>query len=84
MGTLGRADGVRLSLAKKHGPAAVNEACAAGLECGAASYRFVRRFLERRSVPANALVLKQIDPLIRQLTLYRDAIERRTQEGDPT
>ena len=72
-----------LSLARRHGRQAVEEACSAALELGAPSYRFVRRFLERRA-PHPAAALKQIDPLIRQLTLYRDAIERRTQEGDPT
>ena len=36
-------------------------------------YRFVRRYLERQ--PALPLSLRQVDPLIRQLTLYRDLIE---------
>jgi hypothetical protein len=45
------------------------------------TYRFVRRALEKRApVP---LTLKQIDPLIRELTHYRDLIDRRT-EGDPS
>ena len=70
-----------LALVKKHGPAAVDEACAAALELGVPSYRFVRRFLERR--PAVPLTLKQVDPLIRELTHYRDLIDRRT-EGDPS
>ena len=43
-------------------------------------YRFVRRYLERR--PPVPLTLRQVDPLIRQLTLYRDLIDRTT--GDPT
>ncbi|MGH7288068.1 MAG: hypothetical protein ACREI8_08645, partial [Myxococcota bacterium] len=56
-------------------------ACAAALELGAPSYGFVKRFLARRLAAAPSLT--QIDPLIRQLTLYRDAIERLTQEeGD--
>ena len=38
-----------------------------------------RRYLERR-LPA-PLTLRQVDPLIRQLTLYRDLIDRKT--GDP-
>ena len=36
-----------LSLAKKYGTAAVDEACAAALEMGVHEYRFVRRYLER-------------------------------------
>jgi transposase len=71
-----------LALAKKHGAAATEAACAAALELGAPSYGFVKRYLARRLAAAPALT--QIDPLIRQLTLYRDAIERRTQEGEST
>ena len=42
------------------------------------TYRFVRRYLERR--PAPQLALRQIDPLIRELTQYRDLINRMTKE----
>ena len=52
----------------------------AALELGAPTYRFVRRYLERR--PPAPLTLRQVDPLIRQLTLYRDLIDQKT--GDPT
>ena len=69
-----------LSLAKKHGPAVVDDAAQAAMEMGAPSYRFVRRYLERR--PSVPVTLRQVDPLIRQLTLYRDLIEQRT--GDQT
>jgi len=69
-----------LSLVKKHGPGAVDDAAQAGLEAGAPTYRFVRRYLERR--PPVPLTLRQVDPLIRQLTLYRDLIDQRT--GDQT
>jgi transposase len=69
-----------LALARKHGPAALEDAAQTALEAGAATYRFVRRYLERR--PAVPLTLRQVDPLIRQLTLYRDLIDRRT--GDPS
>jgi hypothetical protein len=62
-----------LSLAKKHGAAAVDDACGAALELAVFEYRFVRRYLERKG-PA-PLALRQVDPLIRQLTLYRDLIE---------
>jgi transposase len=66
-----------LALAKQYGPATVDEACAAGLELALPTYRFVKRYLERKPV----LRLKQVDPLIRTLTEYRDLIESRTQ-GD--
>lgn len=68
-----------LGLARKHGPAVVDEAAKAALEMGVPTYRFLRRYLERRS--AVPLTLQQVDPLIRQLSLYRDLIDRRT--GDP-
>jgi transposase len=69
-----------LSLAKKYGPVAADDAAKAALELRAPTYRFLRRYLERR--PAAPLTLKQVDPLIRQLTLYRDLIDRAT--GDPS
>jgi hypothetical protein len=69
-----------LALAKKHGPAVVEDAAQVALEMGAPSYRFLRRYLERR--PPVPLTLRQVDPLIRQLTLYRDLIDQKT--GDPT
>jgi transposase len=71
-----------LALAKKYGVAATDDACALALETGAGEYRFVRRYLERN--PQLPLSLRQVDPLIRQLTLYRDLIENRTrQENQP-
>ena len=63
-----------LSLAKKHGPAVIEDAAKAALDLGVPTYRFLRRYLERR--PPVPLTLKQVDPLIRQLTLYRDLIDR--------
>jgi transposase len=67
-----------LSFIKKYGAARVDDACAAALELQAYDYRFVRRYLERSSqLPVS---LRQVDPLIRQLTLYRDLIEERTQQ----
>ena len=68
-----------LSLAKKYGGATVDDACAAALEVGVCQYRFVRRYLERR--PQMPLSLRQVDPLIRQLTLYRDFIQDNTKEN---
>ena len=69
-----------LSLAKKYGAPTVDDACAAALEMGVCQYRFVRRYLERR--PQTPLSLRQVDPLIRQLTLYRDFIEAKTKENE--
>lgn len=69
-----------LALARKHGLAVVDAAAQAALELGSPSYRFVRVYLERLTPPA--LTLRQVDPLIRKLTLYRDFIDRQT--GDPT
>jgi transposase len=65
-----------LSLTKKYGVAAVEDACAAALDLRIYEYRFIRRFLERRP----QLTLRQVDPLIRQLTLYRDLINSKIQE----
>jgi len=69
-----------LSLAKKYGAPTVDDACAAALEVGVCEYRFVRRYLERR--PQLPLSLRQVDPLIRQLTLYRDFIENQIKENE--
>ena len=70
-----------LSLVKKYGGATVEDACAAALEVGVrADYRFVSRYLERH--PQLSLCLRQVDPLIRQLTLYRDFIEGKTKESN--
>jgi transposase len=67
-----------LSLAKKYGTAATDEACVAALEMGVQEYRFVRRYLER--CPQAPLSLHQVDPLIRELVQYRDFINYRTKE----
>jgi hypothetical protein len=69
-----------LSLAKKYGIAALEDACATALEMGISEYRFVRRYLERRPQPS----LRQIDPLIRTLTEYRDFINLKTKEEQPS
>ena len=65
-----------LSLAKKHGTAATEDACAVALEMGVREYQFVRRYLERTP----QLSLRQVDPLIRELVHYRDLINQKTQE----
>ena len=70
-----------LALARKYGPAPVDRACAVALDFAGPSYQVVRRYLERH--PPAPLTLRQVDPLIRQLTLYRDLLQGRApQEGD--
>jgi len=64
-----------VQLVKQYGSAACDEACAAALELRVPEYRFVSRYLERR--PQAPLSLRQIDPLIRNLTEYRDVIQQR-------
>jgi len=64
-----------LNLAKKYGVAACEDACAAALEFRVYDYRFVRRYLER--LPQEKRTLRQVDPLIRELTQYRDLIQQR-------
>jgi hypothetical protein len=66
------------SLIKKYGAAGVEDACATALDIGVNEYRFVRRYLERRPHPQ--MFLRQIDPLIRELTEYRDFINLKTTE----
>ncbi|WP_426732941.1 IS21 family transposase [Myxococcus faecalis] len=66
-----------LSLARKYGTAALDDACEVALEVGVPTYRFVRRYLERRT--PTPVTLRQVDPLIRELTHYRDVIARLTQ-----
>ena len=69
-----------LALARKHGAAPVDAACAVALDLGP-TYQFVRRYLERH--PPVPLTLRQVDPLIRQLTHYRDLLQGRApHEGD--
>jgi transposase/rhodanese-related sulfurtransferase len=67
-----------LGLARRHGAALTDDGCAAALEAGVHEnqYRFVRRWLERQP----QLTLRQVDPIIRQLTLYRDLIDGKTQD----
>jgi transposase len=67
-----------LALARKFGAATVEDACSAALELGVYEYRFIRRYLERRP----QLTLRQVDPLIRELTEYRDLINLKIQEQD--
>lgn len=71
-----------LALAKRFGPAVVEEACAAALELGVHEYHFVRRYLERQ--PSLPLTLQQVDPLIRELQQYREIIQLRLKESEPS
>jgi transposase len=68
------------SLARKHGAALVDDACAAALdsELPANPYRFVCHWLKCKT----PLTLRQVDPIIRQLTLYRDFIDRHAKENE--
>lgn len=67
-----------LALAKKHGTVPVERACREALELGVPDYRFVRRWVERHPPPQE--LLRQVDPLIRELTHYRDLVDRITQD----
>jgi len=72
-----------LQLVKQYGSAASDNACATALELRVPEYRFVRRYLERS--PQAPLSLRQVDPLIRELTQYRDVIQQRInfEESNP-
>ena len=65
-----------ISLAKKYGVPALEDAAAAALELHVYQYRFVRRYLERKP----PVTLRQVDPLIRELTQYRDLINLKIQQ----
>jgi transposase len=69
-----------LALAKTHGPAVVEDAARAAVDLGVLTYRFIRKYVDRR--PPLPLTLTQVDPLIRELTRYRTLIDQKT--GDPT
>ncbi len=67
-----------LSFAKRRGVERVEQACALALEVGTPTYSFIKHYLNRQPEPP--LPLRQVDPLIRELTLYRDLIDRK--QGD--
>jgi hypothetical protein len=69
-----------LGFVKKYGASRVEDACGAALDLEAYDFGFVRRYLERVANPP--VSLRQVDPLIRQLTLYRDLIAEKTKETD--
>ena len=68
-------------LAKKHGVTAVERAAQVALHAGAHTYRAVKACLEHQQ--AAPIGLRQIDPLIRNLTEYRDVVRRITQGETP-
>jgi len=70
-----------LQLVKQYGSVAADDACAAALELRVPEYRFVRRYLERS--PQAPLTLRQVDPLIRELSQYRDLIQQRINFEEP-
>lgn len=70
-----------LGLARKHGPVITEDAARAALEIGVPTYQFLRRYLRRH--PAAQLRLRSLDPLIRDLTHYRDLITQITEETKP-
>jgi hypothetical protein len=65
-----------LSLVKKHGMKPVEDACQSALEVGFPDYRFVRKWIERH--PSAPLTLRQVDPLIRELSQYRELVSKLT------
>lgn len=67
-----------LRLCTQYGVPMVEDMSRTVLEAGVPTYQLVKKLLERS--PQQAL-LKQVDPLIRQLTSYRTAIDARLQGG---
>jgi transposase len=63
-----------LSLVRKYGPIAVDNAAAFALEAGLPTYRCLRKYLDHQ--PAPQLALKHLDPLIRELNHYRAIADR--------
>lgn len=68
------------ALAKKHGAIAVERAAKVALDAGAHTYRAVKACLVHHQ--AAPLALRQVDPMIRELTAYRDLVCRIT--GEPS
>jgi hypothetical protein len=69
-----------LSLTKKHGPRLIDEACRIAIDVGAPTYPFIRRWTEHHQPEQSTL--RQIDPLIRELTNYRDIINQKTESQE--
>lgn len=71
-----------LALVKKEGARAVEDACQAALEVRCLDYRFVKKWLERH--PKAPLELRQIDPLIRELSEYRERVAQLSTSASST
>ena len=69
-----------LALVKKHGALPVEAACKCALEVGFPDYRFVKKWIERH--PPVPISLRQVDPLIRELSLYRDLVSQLTSTAE--
>jgi len=69
-----------LAQARKHGPQALERACGLAMEAGVPNLRFVRIYLEKHPTEP-PLTLRQVDPLIRELTHYRTYINHITKEN---
>ena len=65
-----------LQFARRHGSGPLIKACSAALDFGVPTYRFIRNYIKHH--PGAPLSLRQIDPLIRELTSYRDVINELT------
>lgn len=63
------------SLVKKYGVATVEQACTLALEVNQPEYEFVKRYLQHQE--PFPLTLQLVDPLIRELTVYRHVIQAR-------
>ena len=70
-----------LGLCRKYGAPVVDPACGVLLSAGIADYRPLRNYLLRHS-PRPPLSLRQVDPLIRELTHYRDLIATRLSQAE--
>ncbi len=66
-----------LALVKKRGLGVVDDCCRVALESGFPTYRLVRNLVDRAPLGPQ---LRQVDGLIRELTLYRELIDRKTQD----
>ena len=80
----GPAPGIRrvqgtLGLAKKYGQGPLEKACAFAVQSGVTNYRFIKSYLEH--APSEPITLKQVHPLIRELSQYQQLLEQRIQ-GD--
>jgi transposase len=69
-----------LRLARKYGEVVLDDASAFAFLQGCPTYAFVRNFLKRTATPP--VSVRQVDPLIRELTHYRDLVDRMTKGAE--